>query len=101
MAATSPALSWQRPDSNGEKVGIGRVPLVSLKVLDANGVGTISNIISALVGRRQRQDLQHPRRQLTVARRSTELTRPDLNDCGQRKKHACSVRSFARLRSEA
>ena len=36
-------------DSNGEKEGIAPgANLVSLKVLDANGVGTISNIISAL-----------------------------------------------------
>jgi serine protease AprX len=36
-------------DSNGEKSGIApRAALISLKVLDANGAGTISNIISAL-----------------------------------------------------
>ena len=36
-------------DSRGEKAGIAPdASLVSLKVLDANGVGTISNIISAL-----------------------------------------------------
>jgi serine protease AprX len=36
-------------DSNGDKAGIApRAALISLKVLDANGGGTISNIISAL-----------------------------------------------------
>jgi serine protease AprX len=36
-------------DSNGEKAGIApNAKLVSLKVLDANGIGTISNIIAAL-----------------------------------------------------
>ena len=52
-------------DSNGEKAGIApKASIISLKVLDQNGQGTIGNIIAALnwvVA--NREDLQHPRRE--------------------------------------
>ena len=52
-------------DSNGEKRGIAPdANIVSLKVLDHNGKGTISNIIAALDWvAANATDLQHPRRQ--------------------------------------
>ena len=52
-------------DSSGENAGIAPgASLVSLKVLDANGNGTISNVIAALDWvAANRPALQHPRRQ--------------------------------------
>ena len=71
-ARTSPASSLGNGyDSAGEQSGIApEASLVSLKVLDKDGKGTISNIIAALdwvVA--NRQDLQHPGRESVGRRR--------------------------------
>ena len=58
-------------DSDGKQAGMAPdAALVALKVLDKDGKGTISNIIAALdwVGR-EREDVQHPRRQRVGRRR--------------------------------
>ena len=64
-------------DSRGEKSGVApNASLVSLKVLDGNGSGTISNIIAAFDGLSPTTRPQHPRHQSSVG----EITESYLTD---------------------
>ena len=62
--------------SFGEKAGIApKASIISLKVLDADGMGTISSMIAAIeLDRAEPHDLQHPRRQ-HVGRRARSPSR--------------------------
>ena len=92
-------------DSNGEKAGIApEASLVSLKVLDGNGLGTISNIIAALnwvAVNHQTYNIKVVNLSVGARIRESVLDRPaDARDQGARRSRHRRRRRLRQLRQE-